>query len=95
LASDFETDKDRSHGPEAIQALLGQSTRRRWRHLAEERLDTVEPTIPLGKRFWALTVIERKSLSEMFASKAVKPALTALRGYGTDDALRCSMRPIG
>ena len=49
----FETEKDKSHRPKSIQTLLAQSTRRRWQHLAEERLDTVKPTIPLGKRFWA------------------------------------------
>ena len=62
LSTDFETDKDKSHRPKSIQSLLAQSTRRRWRHLAEERLETVKPTIPLGKRFWALTQEERKAL---------------------------------
>jgi uncharacterized protein (DUF2252 family) len=52
LSTNFEVDKEKSHRPKA---LLVQSTRRRWRHLAEERLDTIKPTIPLGKRFWALT----------------------------------------
>jgi hypothetical protein len=52
LSTNFEADKEKSHRPKSIQALLAQSTRRRWRHLAEERLDTVKPTIPLGKR-WA------------------------------------------
>src|SRR6202453_3511090 len=66
LVVDF--DKDKSHRPKSIQALLAESTRRRWRHLAEARLDTVKPTIPLGKRFWALTPQERKALSQMFSS---------------------------
>ena len=47
LTTKFETDKDRSHRPKSIQRLLAQSTRRRWRHLAEERLNTIKPTIPL------------------------------------------------
>jgi uncharacterized protein (DUF2252 family) len=85
LSGDFAADKDKSHRPKAIQRLLARSTRRRWRHLAEERLDTVEPKIPLGKRFWALTPEERKSLSEMFASDAVRSVLTALRGHSKDD----------
>src|SRR5580658_2300887 len=78
VALSANTDKDKSHRPKSIQALLAQSTRRRWRHLAEERLDTVKPTIPLGKRFWALTPEERKALSQMFASEPIKLALTAL-----------------
>jgi uncharacterized protein (DUF2252 family) len=87
LSTSFETDKDKSHRPKSIQALLAQSTRRRWRHLAEERLDTVKPTIPLGKRFWALMPAERQALSQMFASDAVRPTLTALRGREKDDPI--------
>ena len=87
LSANFETDKDRSHRPKSIQVLLERSTRRRWQHLAEERLDTVKPTIPLGKRFWALTPEERKSLSQMFASDSVRPTLTSLRGRAKDDPI--------
>ena len=87
LATGFETDKDRSHRPKSIQALLAQATRRRWRHLAQERLDTVKPTIPLSKRFWALIPEERKALSHMFASDSVRPTLTSLRGRAKDDPI--------
>jgi uncharacterized protein (DUF2252 family) len=87
LSANFEPDKDKSHRPKSIQALLAQSMRRRWRHLAEERLDTVKPTIPLGKRFWALTPEERKALSRMFASDSVKTTLTSLRGRAKDDPI--------
>src|SRR5580693_4430008 len=87
LTADFQTDKDKSHLPQSIQALLAQATRRRWRHLAEERLDNVKPTIPLGKRFWALIAEERKALNHMFASDAVRPTLTSLRSRTKDDAI--------
>ncbi len=87
LSANFEPGKDKSHRPKSIQALLAQSTRRRWRHLAEERLDTVKPTIPLGKRFWALTPEERKALSRMFASDSVKTMLTSLRARAKDDPI--------
>jgi len=87
LSTNFKTDKDKSHRPKSIQALLAQSTRRRWRHLAEERLDTVKPTIPLGKRFWALTPEEQKALSRMFAGDSFKPMLTSLRGQEKDDPI--------
>ena len=55
--------------------------------MAEERLDTVKPTIPLGKRFWALIPEERKALSHMFASDSARPTLTALRGRTKDDPI--------
>ncbi len=87
LSGNFETDNDKSHRPKSIQRLLAQSTRRRWRHLAEERLDTVKPTIPLGKRFWALLPEERKALNQMFASDDVRPTLMSLRGRTKDDPI--------
>ena len=87
LSGNFDTDKDKSHRPKSIQALLAQSIRRRWRHLAEERLDTVKPTIPLGKRFWALIPEERKALSQMFANESLKATLTSLRGRAKDDPI--------
>jgi uncharacterized protein (DUF2252 family) len=80
--------KDRSYRPKPIQDLLARSTRRRWRHLAEERLDNIKPTIPLGKRFWALTPKERNALSEMFTSDSVRPALTVIRGRDKDDPIK-------
>jgi uncharacterized protein (DUF2252 family) len=87
LSTNFETGTDKSHRPKSIQALVAQATRRRWRHLAEERLDTVKPTIPLGKRFWALTHEERKALSQMFASDSIKPTLTSLSGRAKDEPI--------
>ena len=32
--------------------VLELAGRRRWHHLAEERIEDVRPEIPLGKRFW-------------------------------------------
>jgi uncharacterized protein (DUF2252 family) len=88
LSTDFETDKDKSYRPKPIQALLAQSMRRRWRHLAEERLlETVKPTIPLGRRFWALAQEERKALNQMFGSDSVRPTLTSLRSRKKDDPI--------
>jgi uncharacterized protein (DUF2252 family) len=87
MSGDFDTIRDTFHRPKSIQKLLAQSTRRRWRHLAEERLDTIKPAIPLGKRFWALTTQERKALSEMFAGDSVRPTLTSLRGRAKDDPI--------
>ena len=87
LSGNFEAGKDHSHRPKPIQTLLAESTRRRWRHFADERLDTVKPTIPLGKRFWALTPEEHKALSHMFASESVTPTLTSLRDRSKDDAI--------
>jgi uncharacterized protein (DUF2252 family) len=87
LSTNFETDKDKSHRPKSIQALLAQSTRRRWRHLADDRLNSVKPTIPLGKRFWALIPKEREALSQVFANDSIRPTLTSLQDRTNDDTI--------
>jgi uncharacterized protein (DUF2252 family) len=54
-----------------IRAVLKQSRRRRWHHLAEERIEDVKPEIPLGKRFWDLERHERASIEELFQNEEV------------------------
>ncbi|MGF7156070.1 uncharacterized protein (DUF2252 family) [Novosphingobium gossypii] len=53
--------------PEAVRAVRRRALGRRWRHLARERLDDVEPRIPLGRKFWALSDEERASLTALFS----------------------------
>ena len=45
LAGDFDGGHDRSNRPKTIQSLLARSVRRRWDHLARERLDDVRPAM--------------------------------------------------
>jgi uncharacterized protein (DUF2252 family) len=51
LVDDFEDPRDRSYRPKQIQGILSQSVRRRWRHLAEERIEGVEPKSPSERGF--------------------------------------------
>ena len=85
LSGDFKDVRERSHRPKLIQKLLTRSIRRRWRHLAEERLDTIEPTIPLGERFWALTNKEKRALARLFASESIRPTLALLKSRAASD----------
>jgi uncharacterized protein (DUF2252 family) len=88
LASDYEDPRDRSYRPKQIQEILRQSVRRRWRHLAEERIDGVEPEIPLGKSFWALTNKERDGIKSLFAEQATRKMLTHLKGRDDKDPIK-------
>jgi uncharacterized protein (DUF2252 family) len=63
-----------------IQVVLQQSRRRRWHHLAEERIENVKPEIPLGTRFWALEAKERAAIDELFKEEPVVTKITALKG---------------
>ena len=89
LSSDFfESGRDRSYRPESIQRLLEQSVRRGWRHLAEERLETIKPVVPLGKRFWPLTGRERAALQALFEQEAPHSMITGLQRRDVGDAVK-------
>ena len=66
--------------PRLVKSILRKSVRRRWRHLAQERLENVEPVIPLGPRFWPLSEDERDALDGLFEGEAVRAMITGLRG---------------
>jgi uncharacterized protein (DUF2252 family) len=70
--------------PEPIQKVLARSMRRRWKHLAEERIDDVKPTIPLGERFWALKDTERAAIDALFAEEQPRRLITQLKGRDDD-----------
>jgi uncharacterized protein (DUF2252 family) len=63
-----------------IQAVLEQSRRRRWHHLAEERIEDVKPQIPLGKRFWTLEEKERAGIEALFQDESVTTMITKFKG---------------
>jgi hypothetical protein len=60
----------------------------RWRHLAQERIEGVEPKIPLGKRFWALTNEERAGIKSLFAEERARKMLTHLKGRDDKDPVK-------
>jgi uncharacterized protein (DUF2252 family) len=63
-----------------IRKVLEQSHRRRWHHLAEERIEDVKPEIPLGRRFWALEKKERADIVELFQEEEVAKKITEFKG---------------
>jgi uncharacterized protein (DUF2252 family) len=84
LAGDFDGGYS-GYQPGRIQKLLKHSVRRRWRHLAVERLENVEPTIPLGKKFWSLDREEKTAVAELCESEEVRAMVTALKHRDSDD----------
>ena len=64
---------------EPIRFVLRQALKRKWRHLAEERIENVKPSIPLGKCFWKLTNSEKREISRLFDSEGVRKLITSLR----------------
>jgi uncharacterized protein (DUF2252 family) len=87
LSGDFDVEGERSLRPRSIGRLVRESVNRRWRHLAAERLDTVKPELPMGKRFWPLTREEREALRTLFEEDGVQALLTSLQSRDPRDPI--------
>jgi len=76
-----EEDGDR---PPLVQGLIRTSRQRGWAQLARERIEDVNPTIPLGKRYWPLSKEERTALEELAASEPIHDLATQLHSRPSD-----------
>jgi uncharacterized protein (DUF2252 family) len=74
--------KDGDVGP--IRLVMKQALNRKWRHLAQERLEDVTPKIPLGSKFWELTRAERVEIERIFSERDVQHLATSLKGRKDD-----------
>ena len=74
--------------PKPIRLLLKQATKREWRHLAEERLEDVKPSIPLGDCFWALSNEERKDIGRLLETKEARHLVTSLHSREDDATIQ-------
>jgi uncharacterized protein (DUF2252 family) len=66
--------------PDAVRAVRARALGRRWRHLAKERLEDVQPAIPLGKHFWRLEADEQAAVTALLDDAAVSDLVLALHG---------------
>src|ERR1700689_1928938 len=71
--------------PRAVSQILDRSYRRRWHHLAKERIEDVTPKIPYGKSFWPITSAERKEIHRIFKDAEVRRLITSLKGRKDGD----------
>ena len=74
--------------PKSVKLVMRRAAGRAWKHLADERIEGVEPIIPLGKRFWPLTKDERVAVEALFAEDGLHRLTTALRGRRDEATLR-------
>ena len=71
-----------------IETVLRQSVKREWKHLAQERIEDVKPTIPLGEKFWSLSEEEREEIKQLFASEKVRKLIVGLKSRDDDAKIR-------
>jgi uncharacterized protein (DUF2252 family) len=74
--------------PKAVALVLAKAFKRRWHHLAEERIRDVKPNIPLGPSFWPLSGAEKAEIEKIFHTKEVRRLVTSLQKRDGDDKVR-------
>jgi uncharacterized protein (DUF2252 family) len=74
--------------PKTIKLAMRQAAGRSWKHLADERIEGMEPIIPLGKRFWPLTKAERSAVENLFEENDLHRLTLSLRSEKEEAALR-------
>jgi uncharacterized protein (DUF2252 family) len=78
--------------PKSVRSVMTNSMRRRWPQLARERIKDVKPDIPLGKRFWPVSIQERKSIEELFSTEEIRALVCQVRKR--DDAAEINIEDI-
>jgi uncharacterized protein (DUF2252 family) len=68
-----------------VHLVMKQALNRKWRNLAEERIEDVKPEIPLGARFWTLTTQEKREIARLFAQDDVRKLITSLKARKDHD----------
>lgn len=72
--------------PDVVRSVRRRALGRRWKHLAEERLEDVKPTIPLGSKYWALENDEKAALQTLFSDPAVADLVLDINGRKGEEA---------
>jgi uncharacterized protein (DUF2252 family) len=71
--------------PASIEITIKSALKRKWKHLAKERIEDIKPNIPLGKNFWPLSKEEKAEIKQLFKDENIRRLVTSLR-LRDDDA---------
>lgn len=72
-----------------VHRVMQEALRRRWKNLAEERIEDVRPEIPRGQKFWDVSKTERSALDTLINSEELRGLVTAMRSR--DDHARIDL----
>jgi uncharacterized protein (DUF2252 family) len=87
FAEQTESDFQRNR-PESVQIAMRRSLSRSWKQLAQDRIEDIRPTIPLGRRFWPLNKSERLAIKELFKREDLRRLVTSLRSRDDDASIQ-------
>jgi uncharacterized protein (DUF2252 family) len=71
-----------------VRIVLKQALKRKWHHLASERIKDLSPTIPIGRSFWPLSAPEKREIDKLFGTEGVHKLITDLHGRHKNDEVR-------
>jgi uncharacterized protein (DUF2252 family) len=74
--------------PECIRIAMRRSLTRSWKQLAEDRIEDIDPAIPLGKRFWPLSGTEKHEIKKLFQREDARRLVTLLRSRDNQASIR-------
>jgi uncharacterized protein (DUF2252 family) len=86
LALDVDVDDEANPAPppEAVRFTMKRALGRKWRNLAEERTENIEPTALQGDRFWPLSEAEKGEIKALFKQEDLRRLITRLRARPDD-----------
>lgn len=78
---DIQDDKVKEYlvRPRLVEAAMRNALKRKWRHLARERIEDTSPRIPLGKRFWPLSKKEETQIHKLMRDEQIRRLFTSRR----------------
>jgi uncharacterized protein (DUF2252 family) len=76
--------KKEANAIEPVKVVLKEALKRKWRQLAEERIEDISPKIPLGECFWPLSDEEKDQLESLFKTEETRTLVTSLRQRDSD-----------
>ena len=79
-----ESDEEEPDIPPSIRLVMKRALRRNWKSLAQERIDGVQPSFPVGKNFWTLTKRERSAIAQLIAQPEIIELATQLHHRDND-----------
>ena len=74
--------------PDAVKFTMKRALGRKWKHLAEERIEDVRPKALRGEHFWALSKTEQKEIRALFETEDVRRLITLLKSRPNDAKVR-------
>ncbi|HEV7692506.1 MAG TPA: DUF2252 family protein [Hyphomonadaceae bacterium] len=89
-AIDINVDDDAQPvaAPDVVKFTMKRALGRRWRNLAEERIEDSDAAVLRGPKFWMLSDVERQEVTALFEQDEVRSLITRLNSRPDDAQIK-------